>query len=255
MQFQSGNFSITWCEPIKTSVLIIGRPLIRPTPFIILPHFIDPSVTYGVPQIWQSPILQPGVLFFRLKNRSAEEVAKLLNEARVVPDGQFSGIGNTLIVSAPSLATSGVQQSRIRDLIAELDKPTGSSSFTSSERTKPTLWQVEVYRAHLVTCASQENLPKDRDALVKLSGYSCAHKIGETLWNPSAQDVVIKDNEIELRLKAAKQTNIWRLSLKGQVKGQPIEIEGEAPNTSQPILLVSPTADNKEGLVIAILPK
>ncbi|MCX7969855.1 MAG: hypothetical protein N3B10_15385, partial [Armatimonadetes bacterium] len=78
-------------------------------------------------------------------------------------------------------ATSGVQQSRIRDLIAELDKPSSSSSNPIDR--KEVEWQVEVYRAHSVTCAVQDNLPSDRAALLKLSGYPCAHKIGETLWN------------------------------------------------------------------------
>ncbi len=259
VQFRSGNWTVVWCEPLRTNVVIIGRPYIRPirpTPFIISPYYFpfDPSVTYGVPQIWHSPMLQPGVLVFRLKHRSAEEVAKLLNEARVVPDGQFSGMGNILIVSAPSLATSGVQQSRIRDLIAELDKPSGSTSPAPSNPTQ-TQWQVEVYRTHSAICASQENLPKDRAELVKLSGYPCAHKIGETLWNPSTQDVSVKGNEVDLKLRAEKRTNGWKLSLRGQIKGQPVELEGEAPDTSQPILLVAPVADGKEGLVIAILPR
>lgn len=257
VQFRSGNWTLVWYEPLKTNVVIIGRPyvrpIVRPAPLVISPYFIDPSVTFGVPQIWHSPILQPGVLMFRLKNRSAEEVAKLLNEARVVPDGQFSGIGNILIVSAPSLATSGVQQSRIRDLIAELDKPIGSSSFLQSSR-KQAYWQVEVYRAHSSTCAAQENLQKEQAELLKLSGYSCAHKIGETLWNPATQDVSVKSNEVELQLKAARQTNRWLLSLKGKIKGQNVEIEGEAPDTSQPILIVAPIDDGKEGLVVTILP-
>ncbi|MCS7265288.1 MAG: hypothetical protein NZ805_10695 [Armatimonadetes bacterium] len=257
VQLRGGNWTLVWCEPLRTNVVIIGRPyirpVIRPAPFFFTPYFFDPSVTFGVPQVWQSPILQPGVLMFRLKNRSAEEVAKLLNEARVVPDGQFSGVGNTLIVSAPSLATSGVQQSRIRDLIAELDKPFGSSSFLQSSR-KQAYWQVEVYRAHSSTCASQENLQKERAELLKLSGYPCAHKIGETLWNPATQDVSVKSNEIELQLKATRQTNRWLLSLKGKIKGQNVEIEGEAPDTSQPILIVAPIDDSKEGLVVTILP-
>ncbi|MCS7193067.1 MAG: hypothetical protein NZ937_08815 [Armatimonadetes bacterium] len=251
-QLQGSNWSITWCEPLKTNVVIIGRPLIRP--FIISPGFFDPSVTYGVPQIWHSPILQPGVLTFRLRNRSAEEVAKLLNEAKVVPDGRFSGVGNILIVSAPSLATSGVQQSRIRDLIAELDKPDRKNSSLPSDR-KQVQWQVEVYRAHSSNCIAQENLPSDRMALVKLSGYPCAHKIGETLWKPETQEVLIKSEGVDLSMKAAKQTSGWRFSLKGQVKGQPTELESEAPETSQPILLIAPISDEKEGLIIAILPK
>jgi len=258
VQFQSGNWTVVWCEPLRTNVVIIGRPYIRPirpTPLVVSPYFFDPSVTHGIPQIWHSPILQPGVLVFRLKNRSAEEVAKLLNEARVVPDGQFSGMGNILIVSAPSLATSGVQQSRIRDLIAALDKPSESGSPTPTTRSE-TQWQVEVYRTHSVACASQENLPSDRTELLKLSGYPCAHKIGETLWNPTTQgDVVVKGREIDLRLKATKRATGWQFSLKGQVKGQSVELEGEAPDTSQPILLIAPVSDGKEGLVIAILPK
>lgn len=258
LQFRSGNWTVVWCEPLRTNVVIIGRPYIRPiypAPLVISPYFSDPSVTYGVPQIWHSPILQPGVLIFRLKHRSAEEVAKLLNEARVVPDGQFSGVGNILIVSAPSLATSGVQQSRIRDLIAELDKPSESGSSVPSDRTQVE-WQVEVYRAHSVTCTSRENLPSDRAELVKLSGYPCTHKIGETLWNPKTQgDVIVKGKEIDLRLKATKRLTGWQFSLKGQVKEQPVELEGETPDASQPILLVTPVTDGKEGLVIAILPK
>ncbi|MCX7968915.1 MAG: hypothetical protein N3B10_10600 [Armatimonadetes bacterium] len=258
VQFQSGNWTVVWCEPLRTNVFIVGRPFIRPirpTPLVVSPYFFDPSIPYGVPQIWHSPMLQPGVLVFRLKHRSAEEVARLLNEAKVVPDGQFSGMGNILIVSAPSLATSGVQQSRIRDLIAELDKPSSSSSSNPIDR-KGVEWQVEVYRAHSVTCTVKENLPSDRAALVKLSGYPCAHKIGETLWNPTAQgDVIVKGSEIDLRLKATKHSTGWRFSLKGQVKGQTVELEGEVPDTSQPILLLAPTAEDKEGVVIAILPK
>ncbi|MCX7969856.1 MAG: hypothetical protein N3B10_15390, partial [Armatimonadetes bacterium] len=83
VQYRSGNWTVVWCEPLKTNVVIIGRPYvpyIRPKPSVISPYFFffDPSVTYGVPQIWHSPTLQPGVLVFRLKHRSAEEVARLL---------------------------------------------------------------------------------------------------------------------------------------------------------------------------------
>ncbi len=257
LQFQSGNWTVVWFEPLRTNVVIIGRPYIRytrPTPLIISPYFFDPSVTYGLPQIWHSPIIQPGVLVFKLRHRSAEEVAKLLNEARIVPDGQFSGMGNILIVSAPSLATSGVQQSRLRDLIAELDKPTNSSLPAFKERTQ-IQWQVEVYRAHSSNCPAQENLPTGRAELLKLSGYPCAHKIGETLWNPTTQDVSVKGNEVDLKLTAVRQANSWKLSLKGQLKGQPVELEGEAPDASQPILLIAPVSDGKEGVVIAIFPK
>lgn len=257
VQFQSGNWTIVWCEPLKTNVVIVGRPLIRPYylgPVFAPPLLFDPSVTYGVPQIWHSPILQPGVLVFRLKHRSAEEVARLLNEARVVPDGQFSGIGNILIVSAPSLATSGVQQSRIRDLIAALDQPTEKSSSTVPNPS-PVQWQVEFYRAHLEKCVSQENLHPDRKSLLDLSGYKCAHKLGETLWNPTTQgDVIVKGERIDVRVQAKRVSTGWQFTVKGKFNGQPIEFEGQAPEVSQPTLLVVPTPEGKDGLVIIMAP-
>ncbi len=258
VQFKSGNWTVVWVEPLKTNVVILGRPYVRPIrpyPFIAPPHYFlyDPSVTYGVPQIWHSPLLQPGVLVFRLKHRSAEEVAKLLNEARVVPDGQFSGIGNTLIVSAPSLATSGVQQSRLRDLIAALDRPTEKTATSAPTRSQ-TQWRVEVYRAHMTVCASQENLPSDRAALLKISGYDCLHKLGETDWDPIRTDVLVKGEKFDARLIARKRTNGWNFVLRGQLNGKSVEFEGQAPDSSQPILLVAPTKDEKEGLVFVLMP-
>ncbi|MEZ8218151.1 hypothetical protein B0813_001688 [Candidatus Fervidibacteria bacterium JGI MDM2 SSWTFF-3-K9] len=258
VQFKSGNWTVVWAEPLKTNVIILGRPYVRPIrpyPLVVPPHYFlyDPSVTYGVPQIWHSPLLQPGVLVFRLKHRSAEEVAKLLNEARVVPDGQFSGMGNILIVSAPSLATSGVQQSRIRELIAALDQPTEKAT-TPAPSSSQIRWRVEVYRAHTTVCASQENLSSERVALLKLSGYDCLHKLGETNWDPIRTDVLVKGEKVDARLIARKQTNGWNFVLRGQLNGKPVEFEGQAPDSSQPILLVAPTRDEKEGLVFVLMP-
>jgi hypothetical protein len=258
VQFKSGNWTVVWAEPLKTNVIILGRPYVRPIrpyPLVVPPHYFlyDPSVTYGVPQIWHSPLLQPGVLVFRLKHRSAEEVAKLLNEARVVPDGQFSGMGNILIVSAPSLATSGVQQSRIRELIAALDQPSDRTK-TSVPSSSQIRWRVEVYRAHTTVCASQENLSSERVALLKLSGYDCLHKLGETDWDPIRTDVLVKGEKVDARLIARKQTNGWNFVLRGQLNGKPVEFEGQAPDSSQPILLVAPTRDEKEGLVFVLMP-
>jgi len=256
VQFKSGNWSIVWCEPLKTNVVILGRPYVRPiqpVPWVVSPYYIDPSITLGMPYIWHSPLLQPGVLVFRLRHRSAEEVAKLLNDARVVPDGQFVGMGNILIVSAPSLATSGVQQSRIRDLIAAIDQPTEKSTSAAPLRSQ-VQWRVEVYRTHATTCASQDKLPADRTALLKLSGYECAHKIGETVWNPTSQgDVIVKGEKVDLRLQAKKLAEGWQFALKGQFNGQKVELDGQAPDTSQPILLVTPVGDGKEGLVILLV--
>ena len=257
VQFQSGNWTIVWCEPLRTNVVIVGRPYIRPVrpvPWVVSPYYFDPSITLGMPYVWHSPLLQPGVLVFRLKHRSAEEVARLLNDARVVPDGQFVGMGNILIVSAPSLATSGVQQSRIRDLIAAIDQPTEKSTSIVPSRSQ-VQWRVEVYRTHAATCASQERLPADRATLLKLSGYECAHKLGETVWNPTSQgDVIVKGEKIDLRLQARKLTEGWQFTLKGQFNGQKVEFEGQAPETSQPILLVPSIGDGKEGVVILLVP-
>lgn len=255
VQFRSGNWTVVWYEPLKTNVVILGRPFVRPTPLFLSPYFFDPSVTFGVPQIWHSPFLQPGVLIFKLRHRSAEEVAKLLNEARVVPDGQFVGIGNTLIVSAPSLATSGVQQSRIRDIVSALDQPLEKTTRSPSSPS-PTQWQVEVYSVHSTVCSDQMKLPSDRALLVKLSGYDCAHKLGETNWNPiSREDVVVKGEKVDVRLQARKLSSGWQFTLKGQFNSKPIEFEGQAPDTSQPILIVAPTTDLKEGLVLVLVPR
>lgn len=256
VQFRSGNFSVVWYEPLKTNVVILGRPYVRlvhPAPFAVSPYFYDPSVTYGIPQIWHSPLLQPGVLVFKLRHRSAEEVAKLLNDARVIPDGQFVGIGNILIVSSPSLATSGVQQSRIRDLIAILDQPPEKASTSNSTRSQ-VRWEVEVYRAHPTVCASQKNSFPDRTTLLKLSGYNCFHKLGETNWDPMQSDILVKGDEVDVRLQARKQLSGWYFALRGQLNGKPVEFEGQAPDSSQPILLVAPTSDEKESLIFVLMP-
>ena len=272
VQFQSGNWTVAWCEPLRTNVVILGRPYIRYVrepryfvrplfpfvrpPLLTYPLIVDPSVTLGLPQIWHSPLLQPGVLVFRLKHRSAEEVAKLLNEARVLPDGQFAGMGNLLIVSAPSLATSGVQQSRLHDLIRALDQPTQSAPPTSSPAVSATGWRVEVYRAHPTTCASQAQLPEDRAPVLLLSGYPCVHKLGEGVWQPATQPrLFVKGEKVDLTLHAEPTASGWQLVLTGRWQDQPVHLDGHIPSLSQPVLLLPPTAEGKEAVVLLLLPE
>ncbi len=268
VQFRSGNWTVVWCEPLRTNVVIVGRPYIRyvrPPVFPVRPPFAypllaDPSVTLGLPQVWHSPFLQPGVLVFKLKHRSAEEVAKLLNDARVLPDGQFAGMGNILIVSAPSLAASGVQQSRLRDLIQALDQPAQSPSSSLAPSTSSTSaameWRVEVYRAHITTCASQEQLPKERADLLALSGYPCVHKMGEGKWQLASQpQVFVRGEKVDLTLRAQPVTAGWRLTLTGRWQDQPVELDGQIPSSPQPVLLLPPSSEGKEALVLLLLPE
>ncbi len=267
-QFQSGNWSLLWCEPLRTNVVIIGRPCIRyvrPVPFLfhsspfVVP-VIDPSIVSGAPSIWHSPILQPGTLVFRLRHRSAEEVAKVLNEARVLPDGQFAGMGNILIVSAPSLATSGVQQSRLRDLVSALDqpaeKPTQSSTPQSSVQPKEIQWRVEIYHASVTPPISQERLPSDRARLLELSGYKGAHKAGEGTWSPTKQGKLsITGDGTNLTLQAQPMQAGWQFHLSGTWRNQPVQLDGQTPNLDDPILLIAPLKNGDEAVLILLLPE
>lgn len=258
-QFQSGNWSLLWCETLRTNVVIIGRPfLFRPSPFAV--PVIDPSIVSGAPSIWHSPILQPGTLVFRLRHRSAEEVAKVLNEARVLPDGQFAGMGNILIVSAPSLATSGVQQSRLRDLVSALDqpaeKPTQSSTPQSSVQPKEIQWRVEIYHASVTPPISQERLPSDRPRLLELSGYKGAHKAGEGTFNPTKQGKLsITGDGTNLTLQAQPVQAGWQFHLSGTWRNQPVQLDGQTPNLDDPILLIAPLKNGDEAVLILLLPE
>lgn len=269
VQFTTGNFSFLWCEPLQTSVIIIGQPIgIRPLMFIdrTAPFadratafgragtmIVDPLATFHAPQVWHNPVFQPGIMTFRLRHRSADEVAKLLNEARVLPDGQFAGLGNLLIATSPSLATSGVQQSRIRDLVSALDKPVGTQSEQSTPPLSDLTFQVEVFRTHTATCAAQESLPASRAALLRLVGYPCAHRIGEATWRLSAQDsVAVKGNGAEVTLRASKERADLRLSLDGKLGEKAVRQDGKAPVGKQPILLVAPTDGGKEAVVVLL---
>ncbi len=261
VRFQSGNWTVVWLEPLRTNVVVVGRPYLRyprplywaPPIYWAPPTLLDPSVTLGIPQVWHSPFLQPGVLIFRLKHRSAEEVAKVLNEAKVLPDGQFVGMGNILIVSAPSLATSGVQQSRLRDLIQALDQPTEPRPSPTTITTGQ--WRLEVYRVHPATCVANEPIAPDRAPLLELSGYRCAHKIGEGTWDPNTQPkVFLKGDKVDLTLQGQRTRSGWRLSLTGQWHDQKVQLDEEVPSLSQPMLLVPPLAEGKEAFVLLLLP-
>ncbi len=268
-QFTTGNFSLLWCEPLQTSVVVIGQPIgIRPLMFIdrTAPFadratafgragtiVVDPLGTFFAPQVWHNPVLQPGVMTFRLRHRPAEEVAKLLNEARALPEGQFVGLGNLLIATSPSLATSGVQQSRVRDLVSALDKPVG----TQSEKSKPSLsdlaLRVEVFRAHADACAEQESLPTSQATLLRLVGYPCAHPIGEATWRLSAQDsVAVKGNGAEVTLRASRERDDLRLSLDGRLGEKTVRQDGKAPFGKQPVILVAPAEGGKEAVIVLL---
>lgn len=213
---------------------------------------IDPSVTFGTPQIWHNPLLQPGMQVFQLRYRSADEVAQALNASRILPDGQFVGIGNLLLATAPSLAVSGVQQSRLRDLIAALDQPTAKPSGGSSEVS----FRVELFRAHGTTCARQEALPSDKSTLLRTIGYPCGHRLGEANWRLSAQDAMsFRAEASEVTLKARRDGDHWLLTLEGKLGDQSVRQEGKVPIGKQPIVLIAPTKEGKEALIALLTPQ
>jgi len=213
---------------------------------------LDPASAFGTPQIWQNPLLQPGVQVFQLRHRSADEIAQTLNASRILPDGQFVGIGNLLIASAPSLAVSGVQQSRLRDLIATLDQPTAKPSGTSSEVS----FRVELFRAHSATCAHQETLPSDKSTLLRTIGYPCGHPLGEANWRPATQDALsLKADAAEATLKAKQDGDRWLLTLEGKLGDQSVKQEGKVPIGKQPIVLIAPTTGSKEALIALLTPQ
>lgn len=288
LQFRVGNFLLLWCEPLQTSVVIIGRPFwwgpmvidplapgadratvfgrsgLRTDPggMVIDPlaHgaeratafgrsgliIVDPIAASSFPQIWHNPLLQPGVMTFRLRHRSAEEVAKLLNESRILPFGRFVGLGDLLIASDPGLATSGVQRSRIRDIISALDKPIKSPATQPSSLT----FHVEVFRTHAATCASQERLSSERATLLRLVGYPCAHPIGEADWRLSDSETLeVKGNEVEAILQAKMEGNLLRLSLNGKLGDKTVKQEGTTTLGKRPIIIVAPADSNSEALI------
>ncbi|MFA0758051.1 MAG: hypothetical protein PVTTEEND_001431 [Candidatus Fervidibacter sp.] len=213
---------------------------------------LDPSATFGTPQIWHNPLLQPGMQVFQLRYRSADEVAQALNASRILPDGQFVGIGNLLLATAPSLAVSGVQQSRLRDLIAALDQPTAKPSSGSSEVS----FRVELFRAHSATCACQETLPSDKSTLLRTIGYPCGHRLGEANWRPATQDALsLKADTAEVTLKAKQDGDHWLLTLEGKLGDQSVKQEGKVPIGKQPIVLIAPTTGSKEALIALLTPQ
>ncbi|GBC98408.1 hypothetical protein HRbin17_00920 [bacterium HR17] len=216
---------------------------------------VDPVVTFGTPQVWQNPLLQPGVQVFQLRHRSADEVAQILNRSGILPDGQFVGMGDILIASAPSLATSGVQQSRLRDLIATLDKPTAAPSQSQSPLSAIT-FRVEVFRAHATACAAQEQLPRDRLTLLQTLGYPCAHRVVETQWRPAVQDTLtVKTDSVEVTLRSRSDTAGIVLTLNGKLGDRRVQQEGKTPIGKQPIALIAPTSDGKDTVIVLLTPQ
>lgn len=295
VQFTTGNFSLLWCEPLKTSIVIVGpfgfssqMFIDRSAPFAdratafgragtaaVGPGLfvdrtapssdratafgrasttivINPVTSFETPQVWHNPILQPGVQVFQLRHRPADEVAQALNAGRILPDGQFVGVGNLLIATAPSLAVSGVQQSRLRDLISTLDQPTTKPSSTSSA----VFFRVELFRAHPAACARQELLPSSKSTLLGTLGYPCGHRLGEASWQPTSQDALsLKIDTVEVTLKAKRDNDRWLLALEGKLGEQTVKQEGKVPVSRQPVVLIAPTTDSKEALIALLIPQ
>ncbi|MCS7225273.1 MAG: hypothetical protein NZ959_12100 [Armatimonadetes bacterium] len=247
IQGSSGPFSFLWCEPLDTSVVIIGRPVWYSPGLLVDP--IRPSDPLGG---WHSPLWQPGLMTFRLRNRSADEVAKLLNEARVLPDGRFAGLGDVLIASSPSLKTSGVRQQRIRELVAELDRSPGSSRAGSDF---PRTWGVEVYRVH-PRCPSCEPLGSETGLIFASLGLSGAHLIGKSEWMWQSQPFVqFRKGDCEVIVSGRPAGSEWRILLEGRIAGKALSEEGPVPKGRRPVVLLAREDRSAEGLVAFLTPR
>ncbi len=249
IQASSGPLSFLWCEPVDTSVVVIGRPLWWRPGFVVDPvfPFLDP------PGGWHSPLVQPGFMTFRLRNRSAEEVAKLLNEARILPDGRFAGLGETLIVSAPSLLTSGVRQQRIRELVAQLDRSPGRSPTNAGDW--PKTWSVEVYRIH-ERCPACELLKGDMGVVLASLGVEGNHLVGKAEWRWQAEPrIQLRQGDSEVTLSAQSVGNEWRVLLDGIAGGKPLRQEGPVPKVRRPVVLLARSDAGPDGLVAVLTPR